>query len=393
VTSSDQDAKFVRFARLNNVFTPGTPVLRRDRFHGRVEQILEIINSIAQSGTHVVLYGERGVGKTSLANVLSDFLAPIWGDRRPAVRVNCTTDDNYKTVWTRVLQEMSIEVPEEWALGKAGPDSVRRIVQRATPPCLIIMDEFDRLEDDESLSLMADTIKALSDHAVETRLIIVGVADSIDALIGEHESTQRAIAEVQLGRMEPSELTGIIDDGLAKVNMTITPDARRRVGRLAEGLPQYVHMLALYAAQRAVMDDRDQVNVDDVRDAIDKVVRKHSLLREYQTAVQSPRRDNLFAQVLAACALAEKNRLGYFTPSSVRGPMSKIMGKPYDIANFATHLSAFTGNERGGVLQRSGVERKYVYRFRNPLLQPFALLTAMSEGIISKELVDEILGE
>jgi energy-coupling factor transporter ATP-binding protein EcfA2 len=393
VTNPDQDAKLTRFAALTNVFTPGTPVLRRDRFHGRIEQILEIINSVAQPGIHVVLYGERGVGKTSLANVLSDFLEPVWGNRRPTVRVNCTTDDTFKTIWVRVLREMDIEVPDEWAFGKAGPDSVRRIVQNAIASRLIIFDEFDRLEDDDSLSLMADTIKALSDHAVDTRLIIVGVADSIDALIGEHESIQRAIAEVQLGRMEPSELTSIIDDGLAQVNMAIAADARDRIGRLAEGLPQYVHMLTLYAAQRAVLDDRVRVDIDDVRTSIDKVVKKHSLLREYQTAVQSPRRDNLFAQVLAACALADKNRLGYFTPGAVREPMSRIMGKPYDIANFATHLSAFTTNERGSVLQRSGVERKYVYRFRNPLLQPFSLLSALSQGIISKDMVDEILGE
>lgn len=342
----------------------------------------------------MVLYGERGVGKTSLANVLSEFFAPIWGGVRPTVRINCTTDDTFKTIWTRVLREMDVEVPEEWALGRAGPDSVRSLVQSAKPPRLVILDEFDRVEDDESLSLMADTIKALSDHAVDTRLIIVGVADSIDALIGEHESIERALAEVQLGRMEPDELTSIIDDGLAEVDMTITPTARNRIGRLAEGLPQYVHLLALYAAQRAVLDDRSQVNVDDVRDAIEKVVKKHSLVREYQTAVQSPRRDSLFAQVLAACALAEKNRLGYFTPGAVREPMSRIMGKPYDIANFATHLSAFTNSDRGQVLQRSGVERKYVYRFRNPLLQPFALLTALSEGIITnEELIGEILGE
>lgn len=388
-----QDAKIQRFVALSGVFTPGAPVLRRDRFHGRVEQILEIINSVAQPGTHVVLYGERGVGKTSLANVLSAFLTPIWGSTRPTVRINCTTDDNFKSIWTRVLQEMEKEIPDDRSLGRAGPDAIRRILQNTVPPRLIIFDEFDRFEDDEALSLMADTIKALSDHAVETRVIIVGVADSIDALIGEHESIQRAIAEVQLGRMEPNELIAIIDDGLREVGMTITPAARRRVGRLAEGLPQYVHMLTLYAAQRAVMDDRLEVDLDDVRHAIGIVVKKHSVLREYQTAVQSPRRDNLFSQVLAACALATKNRLGYFTPGAVRDPMSRIMGKPYDIANFATHLSAFTSPERGAVLQREGVERKYVYRFRNPLLQPFALLSALSEGIITEDLVNAVLGD
>ena len=389
----DPEAKFVRIARLNLVFTPGTPVVRRDRFRGRVDQIIEIINSVAQPGTHVVVYGERGVGKTSLANVLADFLSPIWEGVRPTARINCTTDDNFKTMWTRVLQEMGLEVPDEWALGKVGPDSIRRILQDAQSPYLVILDEFDRVEDDDSLTLMADTVKALSDHAGATRLVIVGVADSIDALIGEHESIQRAIAEVQLGRMNPKELTSIIDEGLHEVGMTITTDARRRIGRLAEGLPQYVHMLTLYAAQRALADDREEVNVDDVRDAIDKVVQKHSLLREYQTAVQSPRPDNLFTQVLAACALTEKNRLGYFTPAAVREPMSKIMGRPYEIANFATHLSAFTQADRGAVLQRAGFPRKYVYRFRNPLLQPFALLVALSEKQIARELVDEILGE
>ena len=152
-------------------------------------------------------------------------------------------------------------------------------------------------------------------------------------------------------------------------------------------------MLALGSAQRATMDDRDQVGGDDVRNAIDKIAKKHSLLREYQSAVQSPRRDSLFSQVLAACALAEKNRLGYFTPGAVREPMSRIMGRPYEIANFATHLAAFTGHERGAVLQRAGAKRKYIYRFRNPLLQPFALITALSQGLVAKDLVDEILGE
>jgi hypothetical protein len=39
-----------------------------------------------------------------------------------------------------------------------------------------VLDEFDRVEDDETPSLMADTIKAMSDHAVQTKIVIVGVA-------------------------------------------------------------------------------------------------------------------------------------------------------------------------------------------------------------------------
>jgi hypothetical protein len=174
--------------------------------------------------------------------------------------------------------------------------------------------------------------------------------------------------------------------------MTIEPAARDRIGRLAEGLPYYVHELALHSAQLATFDDRTAVRADDVRNAIDRIVKRHSLMRVYQTAIRSPRRDNLFAEVLTACALTKKDRLGYFTPGSVREPLSRILGKPYDIANFATHLSAFMSEERGQILRRDGVQRSYRYRFRDPLLQPFALLVAVSDGLVSGEMVDEILG-
>jgi hypothetical protein len=148
--------------------------------------------------------------------------------------------------------------------------------------------------------------------------------------------------------------------------------------------------LTLYAAQRAVADDRETVEKRDVMRAIDRAIEKHSLLREYQTAVQSPRPGTLFSRVLAACALAEKNRLGQFTASAVREPLSKMMGKQYEIPAFATHLKAFTEVDRGSVLLREGPERRYTYRFSNPLLQSFAILTALAEGDIPESYANEI---
>ena len=58
------------------------------------------------------------------------------------------------------------------------------------------------------------------------------------------------------------------------------------------------------------------------------------------------------------------------------------MGRPYDIPAFAPHLKAFTEIDRGNVLRKDGVPRRYRYRFRNPLLQPFSILSALTEGVI-----------
>jgi hypothetical protein len=291
------------------------------------------------------------------------------------------------------MDNLGMPVPEEWAFGSPDPDSIRSILASLSPSRIVILGEFDRVDDDPTLSLMADTIKALSDHDVKTKLIIVGVADSIDQLIGEHESVQRAIEEVQLPRMTQTEAASIIDNGLTEVGMTIAPVARTRITRLAEGLPHYVHLLVQGAALRAVKDDRLHVEPEDVMVATQEAVAKHSVLKEYQTAVQSPRRDNLFGRVLAACALAEKNRLGQFTASAVREPMTRIMGRQYDIPAFAPHLKAFTEADRGSVLRREGSERKYTYRFRNPLLQPFSVLVALAEGLIPADYANELMGD
>jgi hypothetical protein len=50
------------------------------------------------------------------------------------------------------------------------PEGVRLTLEGLDGRALIVIDELDRLEDNESLMLLADTIKTLSDHAVGTTL-------------------------------------------------------------------------------------------------------------------------------------------------------------------------------------------------------------------------------
>jgi hypothetical protein len=172
--------------------------------------------------------------------------------------------------------------------------------------------------------------------------------------------------------------------------MTMEPEALGGIVRLAEGLPAYAHLLGQRACQRAIASDRSEVNTEDVEAAIEKSVLSHTLKHDYLQAIQSPRTPNLFARVLVACALAEKNPLGQFTPAAVRTPMSKIMGKPYEIPAFARHLTAFTEADRGSVLVREGPQRRYTYRFRDPLLQPFSVMAALSDGTLSSTYSDSI---
>src|SRR5258708_18239999 len=98
----------------------------------------------------------------------------------------------------------------------------------------------------------------------------------------------------------------------------------------------------------------------------------------------------MYAQFLLACALANLDEFGYFAAKDVRQPMSKIMGKPYEITGYARILHDLCENGRGPVLHKSGVKRRYKYRFINPLLQPFVIMKGMTEGYINEEDIQDV---
>jgi Cdc6-like AAA superfamily ATPase len=387
--------KIARYAEVGRVFTPFAPVDSLELLAGRTSQVMEVVDAINQRGRHAVLYGERGVGKTSLANVLPDvFVDEDTGERLRSVKINCHTMADYHSAWSSIFREVGKEEEFQryWSQNPPDPEDVRYLLESLGYRLLIVMDELDRLEDDDALSQLADTIKTLSDHSVDVTIILVGVADSIDQLIGDHLSIQRNLTQVPMQRMSVDELSLIVTNGLERLRMRIEDEAKLRIPRLSEGLPFYTHLLCLHAAQRAVMEDRDVVTVTDVEEAIRTSVNKaeHSVRTDYQKAVRSPRKESHFEQVLLACALAPKDDLGYFNASTVREPLSRIMGQPRNIASFVKHLNKFTESGRGPILQRTGKPRSYFYRFINPMLEPFVVLHGVTNGLISQDVLLEL---
>jgi hypothetical protein len=331
---------------------------------------------------------------------LANVLAQIFGDYElfddlSTSHINCNTTDDFTSIWARVLTELGIEIGRDLLSPPLTPEDVRTFLSSLGSRSLIILDELDRLENDEALSLLADTIKTLSDHAVSATVVLVGVADSVDQLIGDHLSVERPLVQVPMPRMSPTELQEIVDKGLETLDMGITESSKSRIAQLSEGLPHYTHALSLHATQRAIMDDREVIDGSDIDSAVQRTVEKaqQSIRSAHQTATRSPRRKNLFPHVLLACALAPKDVMGFFTAGGVRKPMSAIMNSRYEIPAFARHLDQFTRPERGAVLQKIGEPRRYFYRFQNPLLQPFTILDGLARGVITEELVEQLQAE
>ena len=322
--------------KVSSVFTPAAPISGNELFAGRGDQINKVIDAINQNGQHAVIYGERGVGKTSLSNVLASRIVTSSGHQAFNPRINCTASDSFSSLWKNVLSEISMAVDEKKVgfsekvsktvhsvidlvpdPNKITPSDIKVVLEKIGRDHLlmVILDEFDRLpQHGTARRTLADMIKTLSDYAVPATIIIVGVAESVSELISEHESIERALVQVLMPRMRIDELREIVDKGMQKLGMRIDVEANSRIAMLSQGLPPYTHRLALEASRVAVKDRRVLIGCADIKPAMKAALdnTQQSLLDGYRRAVTSPQSNNLYERVLLACALAKNDSVRLF---------------------------------------------------------------------------------
>ncbi len=383
-------------------FSPSAPVTNKPLFAGRRRQIIEVMSAVTQAGQHVALCGERGVGKTSLAAMICEFWTDAFDHTSSdiAIRINCDAMDTFGSLWAKIAEELEIQhekkkisfgrdsvlfkaASQEIVRGAARPNIVRRFLELSGKK-LIIVDEFDRIRDEDTLRLMADTIKTLSDHLVETTLVLVGVADGVGDLIKEHTSIDRALVQVLVPRMSALELAEIVQTRLQLLGMNISDEALECIVNGSQGLPNYAHLLGLYAVGQVIEDQRRTIELDDARATL-KVAsgNAHESIRlAYNRAAVSGGRGNLYKQVLLACARAPVDELGFFAPTDVNESMGRIMKKRYEINAFVRHLNALCTEAKGNILQKSSVESVQRFRFADPLMKPYINLLGFAEGAI-----------
>ena len=279
--------------------------------------------------------------------------------------------------------------------GPIEPDHVvlqlARFKQNEAP--IIIIDEYDRIQDAMCRILMTDVIKASTRLQNNPTIILVGVAESIIKLVSDHESIHRNLVQVPMHRMSNEEIREVILSRIRKLRMKITDDAVWRITYFSGGLPFYAHSLGKYSALKAIERNALTIDEDTVRlslaDCINDV--DHTIQASYTRATEKIyRKDNIFRQVLAACALTETNALGEFAANAVERPLSMIMGSQYKVSAFSFHLTEMTKTERGKVLRKTGERRTFQYHFSEPAMQPYVIMRALEENIISKEVYDQL---
>lgn len=194
-------------SRVREIFAPHTPIHNVDLFFGRQNEVQKIIEQINTPGQHSILYGERGVGKSSLANVATELLISALIKGKLYTK-RCDSNDSFVSIMSKPLSEFGVELnleslSEENSKGgragvkipvaEAGVDSAKKTTKTYSPQALtpstvaellsdktglLYIDEVDRLKTIEDKYALAELIKLLSDNHSSFKILVVGVAET-----------------------------------------------------------------------------------------------------------------------------------------------------------------------------------------------------------------------
>jgi hypothetical protein len=380
------------------VFTPGFPISHKDFFKGRVQQLGRIMETVPSPGRHPIIFGQRGVGKTSLVNILSEILPDFL-----AVKITCDGSDSFKSIWNRVLQKASIMFKEKafgFSRGESesrtslaaflgrdngvSPADIATVLAMLQSRAIFIIDEFDRVSDETVKAATADLIKNTSDNNPYATLVLVGVGDSINDLIGEHPSIARNLVQVEMPLMTDSEIKEIVARGAEHLKIRVPQEVLDEVAHLAGGFPHYAHLLGLSIAKACSIRDTDSATLElfgelacslAIEDAVETY--RQAFGKATKTSKQSR-----YPQILCACGAARHDENGVFRATDVVEAMADLFAEQVTVQAVVPALQAFTEEERGAVLCKVPFGTQSHYRFREPMMRPFLRIKtrAFAEG-------------
>lgn len=401
-----------------NVFTPAQEVKDIERFAGRDDELMALSTALQSHGAQIVLYGQRGVGKSSLARQLAklatndkELIARL---KQPPfepldfVPVYLACDDSIKNIEMLMLRLLSDEdalapwvpfkVIEKKSSGEIGSKfSVKvielggkktdAITERAqeieadivsvfTRACravaktgvakhglLIIVDEFDRIKNREGL---ASLLKTLGPEGVTFAL--VGVATTVQDLVTEHESVARQLADgsVHVKPMRDEELSEIFDraETLLEKKQTFDTTARNWIIKIARGHPFYIHLVGKHALLRAIAEGKSVITEEIAKEALSEISLKGSApIQEttYKTAI-----GHSYTREVILKSFAERAENEIHTTELYAG-IGRVLG--IESGTVSVYVGQLGTEKYGAVLKKT---RERYYQFADSVFKAYA---------------------
>lgn len=400
---------------LNAYLTPSKEIVQKERLFGRDGYLQQIERAFHSEGRQIFIFGNRGVGKTSVAvtaATLNNF------SEEKHIYVPCGTNTSFSDTLLAVTQStipinqrieqkkqsgsFNFSLPAIGGIGgsygietKSLPkvsnvnealDVLRYVSSKRKGRTIIIVDEFDRITNPDDKILFSELIKNSStlDLDPDVRFIFCGIGANVEELLGAHPSSGRSIEPVELEKLHHNFLWDIIRTVANKTGTTIPQEYLTRIGLISDGFPHFVHLIG-QCMFWAMHDDPREISVCErshyeagIKGALQKT--EVWLKMAYQKATEKTKNKVEYEEALWSVAdKAETRRqISDIYGRSYKRIMGQRPGKILDKEVFNDRLLTLRKPSHGEILRGHGAGW---FSFKESVLRGYVRLKAEADGV------------
>ena len=407
----------------NDVFTPGQIPIRPTNVYAARGDAEELFRKALARGMIPVIYGEYGVGKTSMAR----HVAREAESENRLVNIESVADKTLQDVFSRCLEKLGYAVTtkrvegaahaktqEQSAQAEASAGWAKAVVaskrsQTATTTqqteeqfvvttptdsklieicdqagIVLLLDELHRATTTFNSDL-SKFLKSIGNASCQNfRIVLLGTSSDASRLVSSDPGIDRLLQEIHLKAMTFPESEYVVRKGMTDLAISIPEDVKTRLVRTCVGSPSILQYLALETAEAAFHRDPRAVQMTDVDAALKAFVetKEARLNKSYVAAIESVGEVRYRKQVLRAMAECEDE---YVTMEMIRTRVSVVVGRDIPSTALSGPLRSLKEDQFGSVLsdveRPDGTGRLANYTtFRDPALKAFIRLQVLREG-------------
>lgn len=401
-------------AILNEHLTPSTSIKTPERLFGRERNLTAISRALNSSGRQIFIHGDRGVGKTSLAqtaavlhthssqepiytvcgktSTFGDVIQDI-GHRVISVEKRLEKAANGRGVnlsfagsgvgWTEGSPSVA-SIPKPDTITEA-MDVIRFVATRSQSPLVIVVDEMERIASAEEREKFGEFIKNTPELGDDVRFIFCGIANDINELLESHPSAGRILETIKLNRLHHSDLWQILNVVAGKLGVTVSRETLVRISLISDGFPHFVHLIGESMFWH-MWDDPDDIqqsrSVDYMAGIAGAIQRTEEVLKAaYEKATMKTKNTKEYELALWALGdtTSDRRQLSEIYDASLRR-LEAILPQNRQI-------SRDTLNQRLLALKKDAHGRVVVgygsgwFGFRENIMRGYVRLRAESDGI------------
>jgi uncharacterized protein len=398
--------------KLATVVNAASPVRSVQHLKGRDEQLEEIERALFAIGRHIFIYGDRGVGKSSLAATAAYQYQSV--DAEP-ILVSGSPNETFNSIVANIaiqaLGRSKLETRKrqnsvamefrglKWITGQEvsttdledqiktvgdATELLKQVAQKHSEKPAVVLDEFDTIPDANERGKFASLLKQLGDQSINIKFFITGIGQSCKELLGAHQSAIRQLATIELNRLGWDGRLQIVHDAVNSFDLEIEDNIVYRIGLISDGFPYYIHLLLekmLWAAYDAP-NQITKLSWEEFYSGLSVAVRETNadLRRPYEKAVLQ--RPPEFEDIVWSTADGEdlfRSIDSMF--SSYEQVVKERQGRPVITRQkYAEILRKLKSNIYGEVLD--SIEGRYGwYEYREKMLRGYVRMQAQANGI------------